>query len=188
MYPEGESCHNCLCTENFNNLTAVEQNSDCRKINCGIGLKINSIKSGCVPVYYNSPTCCPIEYKCRKFASFFILLHSCNCWHTALRHGRGKETLIFDLKKRRSLQLSIFVNKCICLLYQQRRKVMRSNQAQQPLTEKQLASLVISPSNEETNLKLVTNAWNANALSHHTLHASKPTIAKASEQINIKQI
>lgn len=64
MYPEGGSCHNCLCTENFNNLTAVEQNPDCRKINCGIGLKLNSIRKGCIPVYYNTPTCCPIEYKC----------------------------------------------------------------------------------------------------------------------------
>lgn len=72
MYPEGGSCHNCLCTENFNNLTAVEANPACHKINCGMELRIDEIKSGCVPVYWKTPTCCPIEYKCRKLSMIYI--------------------------------------------------------------------------------------------------------------------
>lgn len=67
FYPEDDSCYKCFCAENFNNNTSYADNPNCVKINCGIELKLSEIKAGCVPVYYKTPTCCPIDYKCRKF-------------------------------------------------------------------------------------------------------------------------
>lgn len=66
MYPGGDSCSMCLCTEDFNNNTTFDENPKCVKIDCGIEHDLRQIKDGCVPVYYKTPTCCPIDMKCRK--------------------------------------------------------------------------------------------------------------------------
>lgn len=66
FYPKNAECYHCLCLEGFNNGTAVEENSCCEKIDCGMEVRhLNDIRNGCVPVYYESG-CCPIEIKCRK--------------------------------------------------------------------------------------------------------------------------
>lgn len=72
IYPEGELCYKCHCAENFNNKTSFAENPNCVKIDCGIELRLLDIKAGCVPVYYKKPTCCPIEYKCRKLVESFL--------------------------------------------------------------------------------------------------------------------
>ncbi|XP_055311407.1 uncharacterized protein LOC129574067 [Sitodiplosis mosellana] len=64
IYPDGDSCFMCLCTPNFNNKTSFAKNSNCVKINCGIEHDLHRITAGCVPVYYKTPTCCPIDIKC----------------------------------------------------------------------------------------------------------------------------
>lgn len=64
MNPDN-SCFECLCTLDFNNQTSYADNSNCVKINCGIELRLSDIMNGCVPVYWKTPNCCPIEYKCR---------------------------------------------------------------------------------------------------------------------------
>lgn len=66
MYPGGNTCHTCLCTNTFDNKLSVADNPDCHKIDCGIELDLGKFKSGCVPVYFEKPNCCPIETKCRK--------------------------------------------------------------------------------------------------------------------------
>lgn len=68
IYPE-KSGHECLCVDGFNNATSYADNPNCAKYNCGIQLEMNSLRGGCVPVYFKSPNHCPIEYKCREFWS-----------------------------------------------------------------------------------------------------------------------
>lgn len=66
IYPESDSCFMCLCTQNFDNSTLFASNSNCVKIDCGIEHDLHRIRAGCVPVYYKTPTCCPIDMRCRK--------------------------------------------------------------------------------------------------------------------------
>lgn len=67
MYPSSHKCFTCLCDEKFDNSTAVSQNPACSEVDCAIDLsRLAEIRSGCVPVYYGEPTCCPIATKCRK--------------------------------------------------------------------------------------------------------------------------
>lgn len=73
IYPD-DSCYKCFCAENFNNNISIAENPNCVKIDCGIELNIDRIKEGCVPIYFKTPTCCPIEYKCRKFFLNFLYL------------------------------------------------------------------------------------------------------------------
>lgn len=83
IYPDN-SCYECLCANGYNNATSPAENPNCSKVNCGIELKMNKLREGCVPVYYKTPICCPIEYKCRKFylskVWFFDLINSFFCW------------------------------------------------------------------------------------------------------------
>lgn len=66
IYPDGDSCFMCLCAPNFNNKTSFAENSNCVKINCGVEHDLYRINAGCVPIYYRTPTCCPIDMKCRE--------------------------------------------------------------------------------------------------------------------------
>lgn len=68
MWPATERCFSCLCDEKFDNSTAVTKNNNCQEVDCAIDLSyLSKIRSGCVPVYFGEPTCCPITTKCRKF-------------------------------------------------------------------------------------------------------------------------
>jgi hypothetical protein len=63
MYPE-KGCYTCKCTKDFED-KPVEENSNCKKVDCGIGLRnTNRVRSGCVPIYYGNDKCCPIEWRC----------------------------------------------------------------------------------------------------------------------------
>jgi hypothetical protein len=64
IYPD-ELCYECLCSKDFDNGTAVEQNKNCFKIDCGINLRnTGRIIEGCIPVYYEKDNCCPIGWRC----------------------------------------------------------------------------------------------------------------------------
>lgn len=68
MYPNDHRCFSCICDEKFDNSTVITKNPSCAEVDCAIDLtKQTSIRSGCVPVYYGEPTCCPISTKCRKY-------------------------------------------------------------------------------------------------------------------------
>lgn len=65
IYPE-DDCMECLCTKNFDNSTIVN-NENCRKVDCALDLHyLDRIRDNCVPVYYGTKRCCPIEWICRK--------------------------------------------------------------------------------------------------------------------------
>lgn len=66
IYPDG-ACYECLCVAGYNNATSHADNPQCSKVDCGIELEMTNLRDGCVPIYYKTPNCCPIEYKCRKF-------------------------------------------------------------------------------------------------------------------------
>lgn len=68
MYPAQDRCFSCICDEKFDNSTEVSRNPSCNEVDCSIELDhLQQIKSGCVPVYFGEPTCCPIATKCRKW-------------------------------------------------------------------------------------------------------------------------
>lgn len=77
IYPD-DSCLMCLCTQNFDNKTSFAENSNCAQINCGIEHDLHNFRAGCVPVYYKTPTCCPIDIKCRKFYQITVILKENN--------------------------------------------------------------------------------------------------------------
>ncbi|XP_059608964.1 kielin/chordin-like protein [Phlebotomus argentipes] len=65
MYPETRSCYTCICDEGFDNSTKLENNTHCNFINCGIELhSSDDVKNGCTPIYYETPICCPIGWRC----------------------------------------------------------------------------------------------------------------------------
>jgi len=65
MYPDSASCHTCLCTKDFNNSISIDSNKNCKKVDCGIELRnLYRLQSGCVPVYFGSSDCCPIDFRC----------------------------------------------------------------------------------------------------------------------------
>lgn len=66
IYPEGNSCYECLCAEGYDNKTTFAENPHCEKINCGFELSLTQLKDGCIPIYYKTPECCAIEYLCRE--------------------------------------------------------------------------------------------------------------------------
>lgn len=64
-------CYECICSADFDNATAIADNSDCAKLDCGIEMRqAKHIRDGCVPIYYGRERCCPIDYRCRK--RFFL--------------------------------------------------------------------------------------------------------------------
>lgn len=67
IYPSQYPCYRCLCNETFDNSTKINDNRNCKKIECGIELlHLTDIQNGCVPLYYGTERCCPIDYRCRK--------------------------------------------------------------------------------------------------------------------------
>lgn len=61
---EAEMFHECLCTENFKNVTAVA-NPDCEKRRCGLRIhNSDKLNRGCLPVFYRDRPSCPIEWIC----------------------------------------------------------------------------------------------------------------------------
>lgn len=65
--PSTHSCYECLCTEDFDNTTAVIDNVNCAKIDCAIEIRdAKRIRDGCTPIYYGREGCCPIDFRCRK--------------------------------------------------------------------------------------------------------------------------
>ena len=72
IYPKSATCHKCLCEDNFENSTAIDQNPNCKRVDCGIELhQLGYLLDGCVPVYFNDNFCCPVEFRCRKSARAF---------------------------------------------------------------------------------------------------------------------
>jgi len=75
FYPDDVPCHSCVCHKNFNASLPMETNKFCRKIDCGLELRyFNKIKEGCVPVYFQTSACCPIDFKCPNESDEFIRL------------------------------------------------------------------------------------------------------------------
>lgn len=70
-YKKGEmmyldDCYQCICAEGFDNTTLVG-NKDCKRIDCSLEIHYaDKIKHGCVPIYYEKSTCCPIDWRCRE--------------------------------------------------------------------------------------------------------------------------
>lgn len=68
-YYEGEridtgSCYSCVCGKGYEN-KPFEENKHCHKINCNIELHYaKKISDGCIPVYYKTDDCCPINWRC----------------------------------------------------------------------------------------------------------------------------
>lgn len=64
--PESDPCYACICNEDFDNSTYIEDNTkSCAKINCGLELlSLDKVKRGCAPIYYGEKSCCPIDWKC----------------------------------------------------------------------------------------------------------------------------
>lgn len=80
IYPETNDCYKCKCAEDYDNKTAVHENKNCNKINCGIELhNLKEITEGCVPLYFGEKSCCPIGTLCRmylceyKIRSYFLI-------------------------------------------------------------------------------------------------------------------
>lgn len=71
MYPEG-TCMKCECNEHFKNDTIIG-NPNCEEINCGTSLRyLSQFRSGCIPTYFKDASCCPYQWRCRKFTFFFL--------------------------------------------------------------------------------------------------------------------
>lgn len=87
MYPNNETCYECLCTEDFNGAVPVPSNSNCKRIDCGVELRhLGEIRSGCVPVYFGN-RCCPIDFKCRTYFNLLATI----IWLRIFR-GRSRTT------------------------------------------------------------------------------------------------
>lgn len=62
IYPEDAPCKKCICQNGFNGTLAEPW---CEEISCGIELHYSRrISDGCVPVYYGTTGCCPIDWRC----------------------------------------------------------------------------------------------------------------------------
>lgn len=67
------ACHHCVCDENFDNSTSIEENKNCKKMDCGMQLRyMDEFKNGCIPIYFRDTKCCPIGFRCRKFHYFNV--------------------------------------------------------------------------------------------------------------------
>lgn len=69
-YYEGEridtsrSCYSCTCGKGYVD-KPVEENKHCHKINCHMEIHYSrQILEGCIPIYYKSDDCCPIDWRC----------------------------------------------------------------------------------------------------------------------------
>ncbi|CRK99916.1 CLUMA_CG013219, isoform A [Clunio marinus] len=69
-YYEGQSidaegsCYSCHCGKGFED-KPVEENKHCKKINCNIEIHYSGrFARGCVPIYWKTDSCCPIDWRC----------------------------------------------------------------------------------------------------------------------------
>ncbi|CRK97628.1 CLUMA_CG011014, isoform A [Clunio marinus] len=59
-----DSCYTCVCQKGFEDKPA-EENKHCRKIDCKFELLYSDrFLRGCIPVYWETDTCCPIDWRC----------------------------------------------------------------------------------------------------------------------------
>lgn len=76
IVPDG-TCHECICDEKLKTQDLDITTPQCQRKQCGIGSsgeEHDLLNRGCVPVYDQTKTsCCPIEWRCRKFLFFFFL-------------------------------------------------------------------------------------------------------------------
>lgn len=70
MFPDAYPCYSCICGDGFDP-NMIETSPFCRKINCSIEHQNHKLQNGCIPVYYSTNRCCPIDWRCRK--SFFVI-------------------------------------------------------------------------------------------------------------------
>lgn len=62
------ACHHCVCDEHFDNSTSIEENKNCKKVDCGLQLRyLDELRKGCIPIYFRDTKCCPIGFRCREF-------------------------------------------------------------------------------------------------------------------------
>lgn len=68
MFSDRIGCYACICDENFDNSTIVN-NPNCQKVKCNIEIHYaDRLMAGCIPIfYYGKSNCCPIDWRCRKF-------------------------------------------------------------------------------------------------------------------------
>lgn len=66
MFSDVTGCYACICDENFDNTTIVN-NPNCQKIKCNLEIHYaDRLMAGCIPIYYGKVNCCPIDWRCRK--------------------------------------------------------------------------------------------------------------------------
>jgi len=77
--PQATPCYECICHQDFSNVTSIADNPHCHKLNCEIELRYKSfIQRGCLPVFHHEK-CCPVDWECREsiaFASSVLFLFS----------------------------------------------------------------------------------------------------------------
>lgn len=58
------SCYSCICGKGWED-KPIEENKHCHKINCNIEVHYyKRMMEGCVPIYYQTDDCCPIQWRC----------------------------------------------------------------------------------------------------------------------------
>lgn len=63
FYPKN-TCHKCVCTNDFEDNVPVTQNKNCKKVECGLDLHYSDkLRDGCAPVY-GKDRCCPYYWHC----------------------------------------------------------------------------------------------------------------------------
>lgn len=67
FYPK-QTMYTCLCTSDFNSELPYASNPNCIRINCGMELRSEDLRNGCVPIYNETPSDCAIGWKCRKLS------------------------------------------------------------------------------------------------------------------------
>lgn len=79
---ESNSCYSCICGEGFEE-KPVEENKHCRKVECAMEIHYyEKMMSGCIPIYFQTDDCCPLEWRCPDDSTTVI----------------PKETIAFDEK------------------------------------------------------------------------------------------
>lgn len=76
MEPDNDTCYTCVCTEDFDNATAIVVNPNCRRIDCLYEIHhFSSLRRGCVPLFFRNK-CCAISVRCRKCFGMPCIFHS----------------------------------------------------------------------------------------------------------------
>lgn len=79
MHPDG-TCIDCICDEKLKTQDLDLTRAQCQRQQCGLGVsgeEHDYLNRGCAPVYDSTKTtCCPIEWRCRKFYTSGCMLFS----------------------------------------------------------------------------------------------------------------